>query len=169
MTPVLIVLFLGAASANAAQTTQTARPGAPHPPASQTPPAPAPAPAAPAPPPAAASETVYLVGPQDLLNITVYGEPQLSGRLRVDNDGSFPFQFLGRVNADGLTTAQIEKVLRDGLSDGYLRNPQISVEIVEYRSQSVFVTGEVRNPNKYSLPGNSTLMDVLTLAGSVTP
>jgi polysaccharide export outer membrane protein len=44
----------------------------------------------------------------------------------------------------------------------------VSVEIVEYRSQSVFVTGEVRLPNKYSLPGNSTLMDVLTLAGSVT-
>jgi polysaccharide export outer membrane protein len=42
------------------------------------------------------------------------------------------------------------------------------VEVVEYRSQSVFVTGEVRAPNKYSLPGNSTLMDVLTLAGSVT-
>ena len=46
--------------------------------------------------------------------------------------------------------------------------PQVSVEVVEYRSQSVFVTGEVRAPNKYSLQGNSTLMDVLTLAGSIT-
>jgi polysaccharide export outer membrane protein len=110
----------------------------------------------------------YVVGPQDLLNIIIYGEAQLSGKIRVDNDGSFPFQYLGRVKAEGLTTAQIEKSLREGLGDGYLRKPQVSVEIVEYRSQSVFVTGEVRLPNKYSLPGNSTLMDVLTLAGSVT-
>jgi polysaccharide export outer membrane protein len=123
--------------------------------------------------PAAATPTLvpaseYVVGPQDVLNITVYGEPQLSGRIRVDNDGSFPVQYLGRIRAEGLTTAQIEKALREGLGDGYLRNPQVSVEVIEYRSQSVFVTGEVRLPNKYSLPGNSTLMDVLTLAGSVT-
>ena len=108
----------------------------------------------------------YIVGPQDVLNITVYGEPQLSGRIRVDSDGAFPFQYLGRIKAEGLTTAQVESLLRKSLEEGYLRNPQVSVEVVEYRSQSVFVTGEVRSPNKYSLPGNSTLMDVLTLAGS---
>ena len=93
----------------------------------------------------------------------------MSGPIRIDNDGSFPFEYLGRVKAEGMTTAQIEAYLAKALGDGYLRNPQVSVEVVEYRSQSVFVTGEVRAPNKYSLPGNSTLMDVLTLAGSVTP
>ncbi len=118
-------------------------------------------------PPTLVPASEYLVGPQDLLNIIVYGEPQLSGRIRVDNDGAFPFQYLGRLKAEGLTTGQIETSLRVGLGDGYLRNPQVSVEVIEYRSQSVFVTGEVRLPNKYSLPGNSTLMDVLTLAGSV--
>lgn len=121
-----------------------------------------------APAPTLAPSEDYLVGAHDLLKITIYGEPLLSGALRVDNDGSFPFQYLGRVKAEGLTTAQVEKTLRDRLGDGYLRNPQVSVEVLEYRSQSVFVTGEVRLPNKYSLPGNSTLMDVLTLAGSVT-
>ena len=124
------------------------------------------APPAAAPPPADSGE--YRVGPQDVLNITVYGETQLSGRIRVDSDGSFPFQYLNRVKAEGLTTAQIETALRVALADGYLKNPQVSVELAEYRSQSVFVTGEVRLPNKYSIPGNSTLMDVLTLAGSVT-
>ena len=121
-----------------------------------------------APAPTLAPSMDYVVGAQDLLKITIYGEPLLSGAIRVDNDGSFPFQYLDRVKAEGLTTAQIEKVLRDRLGDGYLRSPQVSVEVIEYRSQSVFVTGEVRLPNKYSLPGNSTLMDVLTLAGSVT-
>jgi polysaccharide export outer membrane protein len=127
-----------------------------------------PAPAAPAPAPQPQVEEEYLVGPQDVLNVRIYGEDKLSGRIRIDNDGSFPFEYLGRVKAEGMTTSQIEAHLVRALGDGYLRNPQVSVEVAEYRSQSVFVTGEVRSPNKYSLPGNSTLMDVLTLAGSVT-
>ena len=117
----------------------------------------------------AAVPSDYRVGPQDVLIITVYGEPQLSGKFRIDADGTFPFQYLGRVHADDLTLAQIETALKKGLADGYLRNPQISVEIDQYHSQNVFVMGEVRAPNKYSLPGNSTLMDILTLAGSTTP
>jgi polysaccharide export outer membrane protein len=132
--------------------------------------APAQAPPAPAKPPGppVQVETDYVVGPQDVLNVRIYGEEKLSGRMRIDNDGSFPFEYLGRVKAEGMTTAQIEAYLTKALGDGYLRNPQVSVEVAEYRSQSVFVTGEVRSPNKYSLPGNSTLMDLLTLAGSVT-
>lgn len=114
-------------------------------------------------------ETDYVVGPQDVLNVRIFGEEKLSGRIHIDSDGSFPFEYLGRVKAEGMTTSQVEAFLAKALGDGYLRNPQVSVEVVEYRSQSVFVTGEVRAPNKYSLPGNSTLMDVLTLAGSVTP
>jgi polysaccharide export outer membrane protein len=128
-------------------------------------PAQAPAPAA----QAAAVSTDYQVGPQDVLNITVFGEPGLSGKVRIDNDGSFQFQYLGRVKADNLTVAQIEAVIKKGLADGYIRNPQVSVEVDSYHSQNVFVQGEVRAPNKYSLPGNSTLMEVLALAGSVTP
>ena len=114
-------------------------------------------------------DTEYIVGPQDVLNVRVYGEDRLSGKIRIDNDGTFPFEYLGRVKAEGMTTEQIEIYLSKALGDGYLRHPQVSVEVIEHRSQSVFVTGEVRSPNKYMLPGNSTLMDVLTLAGSVTP
>ena len=137
--------------------------------AQAVPPAPTSAPAPKSPAPAAQVETDYVVGPQDVLNVRIFGEEKLSGRIRVDSDGSFPFEYLGRVKAEGMTTSQIEAFLAKALGDGYLRNPQVSVEVVEYRSQSVFITGEVRSPNKYSLPGNSTLMDVLTLAGSVTP
>lgn len=127
-------------------------------------------PAAPQPAPhaQAQADTEYRVGPQDVIRVRIYGEEKLSGNIRIDNDGSFPFEYLGRVKAEGMTTGEIETYLAKALGDGYLRNPQVSVEVVEYRSQSVFVTGEVRSPNKYSLPGNSTLMDVLTLAGSTT-
>jgi len=110
----------------------------------------------------------YVVGPLDVITVRIYGEEKLSGKIRIDDDGSFPFEYLGRVKAEGMTTAQIEAYLKKALSDGYLRNPQISVEVAEYRSKSVFVTGEVRSPNKYGLQGNSTLMDALTLAGSIT-
>lgn len=114
------------------------------------------------------ADTDYRVGPQDVIRVRIYGEDKMSGNIRIDNDGSFPFEYLGRVKAEGMTTAQIEAYLTKALGDGYLRNPQVSVEVVEYRSQSVFVTGEVRSPAKYSLPGNSTLMDVLALAGQTT-
>jgi len=111
----------------------------------------------------------YLVGPQDVLNIIVYGEPApLSGRFRVDNDGHFPYQYLDRVKADGLTVSAIEDALEKALGDGYIRNPQVSVEVVEYRSQNVYVQGQVRSPGKYPLPANASLMDALFLAGSTT-
>jgi polysaccharide export outer membrane protein len=114
------------------------------------------------------ADTDYIVGPQDVIAVRIYGEEKLSGKIRIDNDGSFPFEYLGRVKAEGMTTAQIEAYLTKALGDGYLRTPQVSVEVVEYRSKNVFVTGEVRSPNKYSLQGNQTLMDALTLAGSIT-
>jgi polysaccharide biosynthesis/export protein len=165
-----LILALGASDARA----QTATvPPLPPPDVSHQPPAPAPpstvAPAQ-SPPPPGQTEllTDYRVGPQDVLNITVFGEPQLSGRVRVDSDGTIPFQYLQRVKAEDLTVTQIAEALRTGLGDGYLRNPQVSVEVEQYHSQNVYVLGEVKSPGKYSLPGNSTLVDVLTQAGSTT-
>ena len=154
MAPLLLLIVLATGGTPAFAQTPAAAPEVPA------------AAATPAPP--AQVEADYVVGPQDVLNVRIYGEEKMSGRIRIDNDGSFPFEYLGRIEAEGMTPAQIEAYLTKALGDGYLRNPQVSVEVVEYRSQSVFVTGEVRAPNKYSLPGNSTLMDVLTLAGSVT-
>jgi polysaccharide export outer membrane protein len=84
----------------------------------------------------------YVVGPQDVLTITVFDEPQLSGRFRVDNDGYFAFPFLGRVKGDGLTQRTIEADLRRRLGEGYLKNAQVTVEIEQFRSQNVFVMGD---------------------------
>jgi polysaccharide export outer membrane protein len=98
----------------------------------------------------------YIVGPQDVINITVFDEPQLSGRFRVDNDGNFSFPFIGRVKADGLTLRTIEADLRR------------RIEVDQYRSQNVFVMGEVRSPGKYALSGNVTLIEALAQAGSIT-
>jgi polysaccharide biosynthesis/export protein len=110
----------------------------------------------------------YVVGPADILRVTVFNEPQLSGHFRIENDGTFNYPFLGRVKVSGLTVAAVAAAVRQGLAAGYLRDPQITVEVVEFRSQSVFVMGEVRTPGKYVLSGSVTLLDALSQAGSIT-
>ena len=111
----------------------------------------------------------YVVGPEDILAVTVFNETQLSGRFRVENDGHFSYPFLGRVKAGGVSVADVAATLRTRLSDGYLRNPQVTVEVEQFRSQSVFVIGEVRTPGKYMLSGAVSLIEALAQAGSVTP
>lgn len=113
-------------------------------------------------------EQDYIVGAQDLLTISVFEEPQLSGRFRVDNDGTFTFPFIGRVQAAGQTLRAIEDRLTKALAAGYLKNPQVNVEVDQYKSQSVFVIGEVRLPGKYPLAGNMSLIEALAQAGSMT-
>ena len=110
----------------------------------------------------------YVVGPGDVLAVHVFYEPQLSGNFRVENDGHFGYPFLGRVGAGGKTVAAISTLLKERLSDGYLRNPQVTVDVEQFRSQSVFVMGEVRTPGKYILSGSITLLDALAQAGSPT-
>ncbi len=107
----------------------------------------------------------YQVGVQDVLRIVVFDEPTLTGSVRVDNDGTFGFPFIGRVPARGRTLADIEADVTKRLSDGYVRHPQVSVEVEQYRSRSVFVMGEVRSPGKYPLSGEMALLEALVLAG----
>ncbi len=110
----------------------------------------------------------YVVGPEDVLTVTVYNEPQLSGHFRVEKDGEFSYPFLGRVRAGGRTLAELADVIKSRLADGYLRHPQVTVDVDQFRSQNVFVMGEVRTPGKYVLSGPVTLLDALARAGSTT-
>jgi polysaccharide export outer membrane protein len=120
--------------------------------------------------PSAASKTAnYVVGPQDVLTVTVFNEPQFSGRFRVENDGQFTYPFLGRIQAGGTTVAEVASRLTTGLANGYLRNPQVSVDVEQFRSQNVFVMGEVRAPGRYTLTGSVTLIEALAQAGSPAP
>jgi polysaccharide export outer membrane protein len=110
----------------------------------------------------------YIVGPQDVLTVTVFNEPQLSGRFRVENDGQFSYPFIGRIKAGGATLREIGELIRLKLADGYIRDPQVTVEVEQFRSQNVFVMGEVRTPGKYTLTGAVTLIEALAQAGSTT-
>jgi len=116
-----------------------------------------------------ATPSSYLVGADDQLAITVVEEPELSGTFRVDSDGAFSYPYLGRVRAQGLTLAALQNFLATRLRDGYIRNPQVRVEITQFKSQFVYVIGQVRTPGKIPMTGGSmTLLEALALAGSPT-
>jgi polysaccharide export outer membrane protein len=119
--------------------------------------------------PTAVADTSYVIGPQDQLAITVFEEPSLTGKYRVENDGFFNFPFLERVRAAGRTLGGLQAELTRLLADGFIRNPQVRVEVDQYKSQTIFVTGEVRSPNEYTMTGSSmTLLQALAMAGSPT-
>jgi len=111
----------------------------------------------------------YLIGAQDVLTVTVWDSPDLSGKYTVETDGSFTFPLIGRVKAGGLTLRQFEAELKKKLADGYFKNPQVSVAVESYRSQRIFIVGEVRSPGTYPLTGDVTLIEAIARAGSTTP
>jgi polysaccharide biosynthesis/export protein len=115
---------------------------------------------------AAGQVSNYIVGPQDVLTILVYDQQDLGGKYAVEADGSFSFPLIGRIVAGGLTLRELEKELTTKLKDGFFKNPQVSVAVEQYRSQRVFVVGEVRNPGTYPLTGDMTLIEALARAGS---
>jgi len=109
----------------------------------------APPTAAPAPAPAAAPNAGpadYLIGPSDILSVTVYGHPDLTQTLFVQPDGTFTFPLVGRVKGSDMTPAELEKKIVVLLSRGFIRNPQVTVVVQEYRSKTVYVVGEVARP-----------------------
>jgi len=121
--------------------------------------------------PAAAAQTPptdYVVGPEDVLMITVFNEPTLSGRFTVEADGTFNYPLVGRVKVGGKTLRAIQEDLTSRLGTSYLRNPQVTILVDQFRSQSIFVLGEVRQPGKHVISGNLTLLEALSQAGGPT-
>ena len=88
-----------------------------------------------------ARQSDYVVGAQDVLTVTVYGQDDLSGKFKVETDGSFSFPLIGRVSA----------------------------AVEAYQSQRIFIMGEVRSPGAYPLTGDMTVIEALSGAGSTTP
>ena len=97
----------------------------------------------------------YVIGPRDVLSVTVWNQPNLSGKFSVESDGTFTFPLVGRVKAAGLSLHDVEDSLKQLLGDGYFRDPQLSLVVDQYRSQTIYVLGEVRaaNRSKETIPG----------------
>jgi polysaccharide export outer membrane protein len=122
------------------------------------------------PPAAAVPQERYVVGPQDTLAITVVGEADLTSKYRVDTDGSITMPYIGRLAAAGSTIADLQAKITKLLRDGYLQSPQVLIDVDQYKSRSIYVTGRVRSPGKVPMNGPTiTLIEALALAGSPTP
>lgn len=116
----------------------------------------------------ASAQDAYTLGPQDVIQVSVFGHEELSGKFTVAVDGTVTYPLLGTVRAAGLTVADLQGALVNRLADGYLRKPQVSVEILQFLSKRVYAVGEVRTPGAVTLTGTASLLDVLVKAGSVT-
>lgn len=112
----------------------------------------------------------YVIGPKDVVKITIYGEPDLTAKTYVvDGDGMFSFPMIGRIQAAGLTVAQLEQALHKKLVPDFFRNPQISISVDEYLSKEIVVSGEVAKPGPQPFTGGLTLLTVLARAGGSMP
>jgi polysaccharide biosynthesis/export protein len=126
---------------------------------------PAASPAVAPPPVQTAALPEYIVGPQDLLAVSVQGVAELTRDVIVDQDGTFDFPYIGRISAGGKGVRAIEAAIKGKLSPRYLLNPIVNVDVKAFRSQVVYVFGAVVRPGSVRIAGNATLMSVLAEAG----
>jgi polysaccharide export outer membrane protein len=111
-----------------------------------------------------------LIGPGDLLKVSVLGAPDFDQEIRVSGSGDAALALVGPVHVAGLTTEQAQELLRKKLiGGGFFTDPQVSVLEKEYATQGVSVLGEVQKPGIYPIMGPRRLFDVLSLAGGTTP
>ncbi len=108
----------------------------------------------------------YQLAPGDMVQIAVYGEDDLSPRIRVDEGGRIAYPFLGNLSVAGLTTEQLKQKIHDGLKGDYLIDPKVSVSISEYRP--FYVGGAVNAPGNFSFEPGMTVRKALSLAGGTT-
>jgi len=110
----------------------------------------------------------YVLGIGDRVRVSVFGYPDMTADVRVDEFGSIRYALVGSLVVTGHSTREVETTLAQRLADGGLiRNPQVSVLITEYLSRKVAVMGEVAKPGQYALMQRSKVLDLLAEAGGV--
>jgi polysaccharide biosynthesis/export protein len=108
------------------------------------------------------------VGPEDLLEISVFEIPDLTRTVRVSEKGAISLPLLGEILVTGMTPTSLEGKLRELLASKYLEDPQVSVFVREHGSKKVSVLGAVGKPGVYEMLGTRTLLQVLSEAGGLT-
>ncbi len=108
------------------------------------------------------------LGPDDVFEVRVYGEPELTGIYRVSAEGAIDVPLIGRQVVRGLTTAQVADVLTDRLR-AYLKAPQVTVFLKEVHSKKVVLIGQVRSPGTINFVEGMTLEQAVSMVGGLTP
>ena len=116
---------------------------------------------------AAESDAAYVIGPEDVLEIAVWGNTDVTRTVPVRPDGKISLPLLNDVQAAGLTPMQLRASLA-GSFEHYMPSPMLSVIVREVHSFKVTVIGEVKTPGRYELRSRSTVLDVLAMAGGLS-
>ena len=113
-----------------------------------------------------ARTTEYTLGSGDKLRVIVFGEDDLSGEFDVTGAGMVSLPLIGQVRAQGLTVDQFEQAITNKLLDGYLKNPRVSVEVLNYRP--FYIIGEVNEPGQYPYTSGMSVLNAVAVAGGFT-
>jgi len=115
--------------------------------------------------PVLSSASGYKLGPADVIDISVFGVPELTGTLVVSDNGTIQLPLLGETPAAGKTARELQRDLAARLGAEYLQNPQVTVSVREFNSRSVILTGEIEKPGVYPLKGQMSLLQLVAGAG----
>ena len=122
--------------------------------------------------PQAPSSTLdnYILSPNDIVLVKVFEDPDLDSQHRISQDGTINFPLIGIVQISGRTVTQAASTIRDRLLKGYLRNPQVRVNVIQYASRRITVLGQVQKPGSYVLPNEERvdLLQAIAMAGGFT-
>jgi polysaccharide export outer membrane protein len=121
-----------------------------------------------APQPVADNDPTYVIGPEDVLNINVWKEADVSGTVPVRPDGKISLPLLNDVQAAGLTPMQLGSSLTEKFGK-YITDPKVTVTVTTINSRKVYVLGEVAHPGAVVLTPDMTVLQALTTAGGPTP
>lgn len=108
------------------------------------------------------------ISPLDVLDIKVFGAPQLDGSYQVDPSGQIKVPLVGVMSAKGYTIFEMASILEQKLGESYLQNPQVSVRISELYGQQVTVEGSIKAPGVYPVRGAMTLLQAIAVSGGPT-
>ncbi|MCP4679731.1 MAG: polysaccharide export protein [Deltaproteobacteria bacterium] len=109
------------------------------------------------------------LGPGDVFDVRVYGEDDLSSTFRVASDGTIDYPLLGSVQVLGMTPTEVVSILETRLVEGeFLKKPQVSVFVKEYKSKKISILGEVKKPGTFLYQDGMSVVEAISLAGGFT-
>ena len=108
----------------------------------------------------------YVLGVGDKVRITTFGEDDLSGEFEISSTGTISMPLIGEIHAAGRTVSQLQSTITTSLSNGYMKNPHVGVEILNYRP--FFIVGEVMKPGSYNYVNGMSVINAIALAGGYT-
>jgi polysaccharide biosynthesis/export protein len=110
--------------------------------------------------------SAYRFDSGDKVRLLVYGEEQLSGEFQIDGKGDLSLPLIGTINAKNATARELEQRIAAKLSEGYIVDPRVSIEVLNYRP--FYIIGEVRNPGNYPYVSGMTIINAVAMAGGYT-